>query len=279
MKIKYKNTSVMIKLLMIMSMVSCGGGVDTDINFTGGNVSFPQFRNTDFKAEEPFSKEVAIVNQSRLRLKGANDKISITGISGAVSVMITGMKRVKSSSTEDASEHLSALEVNVQSLADEIFVETILPEVTGGRGYEADYSITLPKDLEIKIINMNRNVTINAIDNNITVNNVNGDVTLTDIFGSAVIRLVNGTIESEVTLPLNGTIGLRTVNGNIKLTIPSDTSARFSADVNIGNINMSYLVLNNNLETENSLSGIFGSGQGSISLDAEATGNINVSGI
>jgi hypothetical protein len=278
MKNKFRNYTILLHLLTSISLISCGSGGDTNVNFDSGNFNFPPPRNTAFEAEEAFSEEVEVENRSQMRLKGVNDKITITGISGANSVIITGMKRVKSDSTQDAEAHLQELEVNVQSLANEVFVETILPQDTGGRIYEVDYTITLPKDLEIQITNVNRNVTLNAIDNNITVNNENGDVTLMEIFGSAVVNLTNGIIESEVTLPLNGTIDLNTVNGNINLDIPANTSAGFLATVNIGSISDSNLMFQNEVRTPTSLSGTLGNGQGTISLESEATGSISVSG-
>ncbi len=242
-------------------MISCGDG-DINIDFSG--INFPPARNTNFKAEEPFSEEVEIGNRSQVRLQGVSGEITITGISGANSVMITGIKRVGSDSTQDAEEHLQELEVNVQSLANEIFIETIQPQDTGGRRYLVDYTITLPKDLEIQLANVNGIVILDAIDNDVTVNNVNGNVTLMEIVGSAFVNLVNGVIESEVTLPLNGTIDLNTVNGNINLAIPANTSAGFSAAVTIGSISVSNLVLQNEVRTSTSLSGTLGNGQGTI---------------
>jgi len=276
MKSKVRNYAILLCLLTSISLISCGDG-DVNIDVDGGN--FPLPTNTDFEAEESFSFEVEVGNRSQLRLQGVSGEITITGISGVNSVMITAIKRVGSESTQDAEEHLQELEVNVQSLANEVFVETIQPQDTGGRRYVVDYTITLPKDLEIQLANVNGIVTLYSIDNDVTVNNVNGDVTLIAIVGSVLVNLVNGIIESEVTLPLNGTIDLNTVNGNINLAIPANTSAGFSAAVTIGSISVSNLVLQNEVGTSTSLSGTLGNGQGTISLKAEETGNISLSGL
>ena len=275
MKSRFRNNTVLICLLTSIGLISCG---DSNINIDSDFDNFPPFRNTDFKAFESISEEVVVGNGSRVSLQGKNGNITVTSMSGASSVLITGTKIVGSDSTQDAEDHLPMLEVHVQSLANDISIETIQPQDTEGRQYVVDYAITLPNDSEIQISNSNGIVTLDAIDNDVTVNNTNGDVTLTDIAGSAEVSLVNGSIESEVTLPLNGTIDLRTVNGNINLSIPADTSAGFSADVTLGTISDSNLVFQSEVRTSTSLSGTLGNGQGTISLETGSTGDINISG-
>ena len=252
-------------------------GFITIVGTGGGGGGSSSSKNNDFEAEEPFSFEVDVVNQTQLRLQGINGEIDITGIGGANSVIITGVKRVGSYSIQDAEEHLDELEVNVQDLVNEIFVETVQPQNTGGRDYVVDYTITLPNNFEVQVANVNGLITLDSINNNVIVDNVNGQVTLIEIMGSASVNVVNGEIESEVTLPLDGTIDLNTVNGNINLDIPTNTSAEFSANVTNGNINISNLVLQNEVITPTSVTGTLGNGEGEISLDT-VTGKINVSG-
>jgi hypothetical protein len=274
MKSKFRNYALLLCLLTSISFISCGDG-DGGLDFSDDN--FPPTRNTDFEAEESFSFEVGAGNRSQLRLEGVNSEISIIGISGVNSVTITGTKRVGSDSIQDAQEHLQELDVNVQGLANEVFIKTIQPQDTGGRNYVVIYTITLPKNWKIQLANVNGIVTIDSVGNNVNVNNVNGNVTLMEIVGSTLVNLVNGIIESEVTLPINGTIDLSTVNGNINLAIPANTSAEFSARAAMGSISTSNLVFQNEVKTSTSLRGTLGNGQGTMSLDT-GTGNITVSG-
>jgi len=233
--------------------------------------------NTDFVAEESFSFGGDIKNHSQLRLEAINGNVTITGISESDSVIITGEKRVGSESTEDAEEHLQELEVSVQDLGNEVFVKTIQPEETYGRSYTVNYTITLPKNLTVLANNVNGTVTIDSINNTVSVDNVNGQVMLDEISGGVSVNLVNGLTQSEVILPLDGTIGMTTVNGSIELGIPQNTSAEFSARVTNGNISVSNLVLQNEVSTPNSLRGTLGGGQGTISLST-VNGNIRVTG-
>jgi len=273
------NYSIFVLLLTSVILTSCGGGGGGDINFNAPPLfPLPPVSNTDFEAVAVFSAEIPVVNHTLFSLSGEEGVVTVTGLPGATSVTINAVKRVQSESTEDADAHLQELEVNVQDLATEIRVETIQPIDDEGRNYIVDYTVTLPVFLAVRVQNTGGIVTLDSISNDVTVINVGGDITLRDILGSALIDLLAGTIEGEVTLPLNGVIDMKTVTGDIILAIPVNTSAEFSAAVNIGTISILNLVLQNESTTSTSRSGTLGSGQGTITLETEVSGNISVSG-
>lgn len=278
MKSLSRNYPILLYLLTSIIIASCGGGGGGDINVNFPPLStMPPVTNTDFEATESFSDEVPVMNHTLFNLIGQDGEVNVSGISGATSVIISAIKRVQSESIEDAEAHLQRLNINVQDLATEIRVETIQP-VDDGRNYIVDYTITLPRFLATRIRNVGGIITLSSIDNNVTVLNVGGNITLRDILGSAVIDLVAGIIEGEVTLPLNGTIDMRTTTGDINLFIPVSTSAGFSAAVTNGSISITNLVLQNEVRTSTFRSGILGSGQGTITLETEAVGNISATG-
>jgi DUF4097 and DUF4098 domain-containing protein YvlB len=260
-------------LLTAAVLISCGGSGGR------GGSGFPPVSNTNFEAQEPFSTTVAVGNHTQLNLQVKNGDITVTGMSGATSVVIAAMRRVQSESTQDAQAHLQDLKVNVQNLAPQVRVETIQPQDTGGRKYIVDYTITLPRYFTIHVNSLNGIVTLDSIDNDVGVNNLNGQVILKKITGSASIDLLTGAIECEVSLPLNGVIDLTTLSGDISLAIPTNTSAHFSAAVSMGGISVSNLVLQQEVKTSTSWSGTLGSGQGTIFLEAEQIGDISVSGV
>jgi DUF4097 and DUF4098 domain-containing protein YvlB len=269
MKSTCKKFVIGVLLTTCVYWISCGKDKSVDSN---GDVA-----NTDFVAKESFSFKVHVDAHTRLRLEGISGSVAITGESGSDSVIITGEKRVGSESTDDAEEHLQLLDVSVQDLGNEIFVKTIQPEKTHGRSYVVDYTITLPKSLEVLAHNVNGTVTVDSLDNSISVSNVNGLIALEEIFGSTVVQLTNGEIESQVALPPDGTIDMSVVNGNIDLNIPVNTSAEFSANVTNGRISVSNLVLQNEVSSPTSHQGTLGQGEGTISLRT-INGNVNVSG-
>jgi hypothetical protein len=216
--------------------------------------------NTDFSAEAAFYFRLDLGSHETLRLEGISGEVMITDVAGSDSVIISGVRRVRSESTEDAEEHLPRLEVAVQDLSDEVFVETRQPEQSMGRSYEVDYEIILPEVLDLDIAN------------------VNGQVILEDISGDALVDVVNGQVVGEVTLDTGGTLGIDVVNGAIDLGIPKTTSAEISAAVVNGYINVSGLTLLDSQSTTNSLTGRLGTGEGTITLTV-TNGAIAVQGL
>ncbi len=101
---------IFLFLFAAIILTSCGGGGGGDIN-----VNFPPLNpipsddNTDFEARETFSDEVPVVNHTQFNLTGIDGEVTVTGVSGATSVMIAAIKRVQSDSAEDAEAHLQEL--------------------------------------------------------------------------------------------------------------------------------------------------------------------------
>ena len=118
-------------------------------------------------------------------------------------------------------------------------------------------------------------ITLNFM--NVSVFTINSKTSLNTILGSVYIKQSSGEVEGNITLPLNGTIDMSLTNGQIKLEIPQNTSASYSANTVNGSISLSNLILDNIVDTSNSMQGTLGNGQGIISLKT-ANGNIQVSG-
>ena len=270
MKDRFARYSIIFVYLASMVLSSCSSDGDSD----GSVVS-----NTNFEAVESFNIVVPVVNHTLFTLIGVNGEIDINGDAGADSVTITGIKRVLSESVEDAEAQLQNLQINVQDLQTEIRVETIQPSISAGRSYIVHYTVTLPGFLRNNVNNLNGIVALDSIDNDVAVLNMNGSATLTNITGSASANILNGQIQGSITLPLNGVIDMTTLNGDIGLEIPVNTSALLSASVTVGTITTQNLVLQELVSTPAFLSGTLGSGDGTIELEAKQTGNITVTGI
>ena len=230
-----------------------------------------------FAASEAFSFEVAVEQQTRLRLEAINGNVVINGQAGIQSVIVSGERRVESTSQRDADNHLDALYVQVRDRSDEVFVRTVQPRNAMHRNYVVHYTITVPQDLAVDVTHVNGNLAIDAIANDVAVEHVNGNIQLGAIVGNVYARVVNGLIDSDVTMPRDGAITLTTTNGAIDLTIPASTSATLSASVNNGLIQTTNLALKNPSDSPRSLDATLGDGEGTIDLTT-LNGNINVRG-
>jgi DUF4097 and DUF4098 domain-containing protein YvlB len=266
---QFRTSIVLVIFNMCLFFIGCdenGNPFDSD-----------QVNNTNFEAEEPFNFEVDVVNHIQLTLSATNGNITITGMPNTNSVSIGGEKKVGSESIDDAEAHLSDIEVNVSDLSDEVLVETNQPQTTQGRNYIVNYTITLPQFLKVSVESVNGTVIIKSINNLVDVVNVNGQIKLDEIFASTFVELVNGVIEGNISMPLAGTIDLKTTNGGVDLDIPRSTSASFSAKVTNGLISVSNLDLKDIVSTNTSFTGTLADGQGSIILHT-INGNISVTG-
>lgn len=247
-------------------------------------------------AVEPFSFTVNVANQNRFRIEGINGLIDVVGVPGAATVEIRGERRVRSRSEADARDYLRNLEVRVTDSNSEVFVKTVQPQETHGRNLEVTYYICIPADWETIANNANGNVLVDSLAGNVAValanGNVqmreisgnlaivltNGNVSLAAITGGTLVSLVNGNINAGVTLPQNAACEMNTVNGTIALRIPQSTSARFSAEVTNGTINVSGLVMHDMITSPKSVSGRLAEGSGKIALKT-VNGNIGVTGL
>lgn len=265
----------------MISSISRIVGVVTIIlffNWTGCHDIDNLAGSNDFSAEEPLSFDVNVQNQAGLRLAGITGTVTVTGNASATVVSIRGKRRVEAESLSDAKDCLKQLQVNVQDLGNEVFVETVQPKDTRGRNYIVDYTIVLPQTFRVQVANVTGAVAVTLISNVVLASSVTGSVTLDQIGGNATVSVVTGMIEARVTLPANGVIDFSTVTGSINLRIPRITSAQLTASLTTGTIVTSNLVFQSQTSSQTSFVGKLGDGKGAIGLKT-VTGGITVTGL
>ena len=219
----------------------------------------PVGRNTNFRAVEAFSFTFDGTGRRLVRLTGINGSIRISGEPAGSAVTIAGEREVRSDSLQDAQAQLPQLQVDVQDVGSEIVVRTRQPQDSEGRSYVVNYVLTVPPAMELSILN------------------VNGALDVVGTAGDVWATLTNGRVEASVRVPPGGAVRLTTINGEIVLHLPQDTSAVFSAQVGNGVITLTNLVLREEVRTSGSLRGTLGAGDGTVSLQA-TNGAIRVDG-
>lgn len=256
----------LILLLFIVSLTSCTVVDPID-----------HVNDTNFSARAPFTFEIPINNQQHIEIEAVNGPITITGKSGISSVKIWGERIVESDSYEDAEKHLENLEVLISDNNDKISIKTNQPTTTCGRNYQVIYNVIIPDNWDVEVGNVNGTVEIDSLNGDIGIGLVNGDITLTEISGNILVGVTNGTVYGKIALPMNGLCKINTVNGQVQLSIPKTTSAALAAQVTNGTVSVTNLTLNNMISSRNSVSGVLGSGQGTITVET-VNGTISVSG-
>lgn len=211
-----------------------------------------------FQATAEFAYQVPLVGQEVVRLKGWNGAIRFEGSPLSSEVKITGTKRVRASTLEEAEAGLLRLQVAVLDGSGEVGIRSEHPQ-KDDREYEVDYTVSLPAGMTVFI------------------ENTNGQITLDGMAGHVDAELVNGPIRASVTLPEAGFLDLFTINGDINVDFQREASATFQATLTHGKITATNLPLQGTVETPRSLTGQLGGGAGMIRL-ALVNGDISAVG-
>jgi len=272
--ISVRSVSILMTFLCVGILSSCSGSVSgPEINFPG--VGFNS-SDPDFTVKKTFEDDFPVENHIRVNVEAINGEVVVTGQSDAKSVMISAHLYVTSDSREDAELHIEDLDILVTDGADEILIQTVQPENFNGRKYIVEYDIIVPDTFEVVTSQVNGTIAILDIQNSVEVFNENGDVLLHGIVAGITADVENGGIEAIVILPINETIDLSVNNGGLVISIPTSTSAEFSATVaGTGAIIVSDLDIEDSLSTSKSLTGTLGNGEGSITLST-VNGNIEI---
>ncbi len=247
--------------LALALLAACGDvtGVDID-GGTRPNWPWPWHTNASFSAAKTRVADVPAEGRLRIQLDAVNGEIEIKGQPGTNSVRVAANLRVGSfDSREHAQEGLNELDFLLTAGSDQIFLQTRQPQDPQGRQYVANYTITVPSDMEIDV------------------HQSNGHVTVDDIESSVFVEVGNGNIDGTVRLPSNGEVRLTTGNGALDLRVPTSTSAKLSAFTDLGTITLDNLELLDTVRTNKSLTGNLGDGAGLIDLET-MNGGIDVTG-
>jgi hypothetical protein len=248
-------------MLITLVVVGCDGNLRPD----------------DVVLSEPFDYQQDATGRTRFQVVGINGDITVTGVAQGDTLRATGHRRVRNCSRSQAEQWMAQLEVRVSATAGEVVVETVQPLDTSPCSLEVEYELTVPARLAGRVVNVNGNVAVTSLSAGASVTNVNGNVALVGITGSTVVRLTNGNVLADVVIAGAEAIDLLTVNGNVALTIPTETSAMLSATLTNGTISVVNLVLTNQVSTGTMLAGTLGAGEGDIGLRT-TNGNIAITG-
>ena len=137
--------------------------------------------------------------------------------------------------------HLSELLVLVATTAGRVTVRTDQPENTHGRSYVVNYHITVPEDLDVRVVHVNGEVVITSLAGDVDLISTNGearidsiggdaDIVLTngnlrlwEMFGDVEADLTNGNVTARATLTGSALIDISVTNGQIDLSVPYTT--------------------------------------------------------
>jgi len=167
----------------------------------------------------------------------SNGGISVHGWDRA-DVQVLAMIQGQAESEAAAREIVKG--INVVATGAEIRAEG--PESGRRESWSVSYDIYVPRSTNLTLTANNGGVSIEAVASTINAETENGGLSLTDVQGDVRGRTVNGGINAELTGDrwLGGGLDLRTSNGGVRLTIPSNYSATLEAGTVNGSVNVDF---------------------------------------
>lgn len=178
----------------------------------------------------------------------ANGRVSVSNINGSVTIEAWDRNEVKLEyvKTADTKERLANLEVRIDSRADHFSVEADFQwgknaadnRWRNGGKLNVEFRLMAPRGAILnEIETVNGSVNVSNFTNSTRVSAVNGSINATNLRGAANLETVNGSVNADFEQVENTSkISLETVNGGVKLLLPSDANVTLRADSLNGSI-------------------------------------------
>lgn len=169
----------------------------------------------------------------------SNGRVSVSNINGSISVEGWDQNEIKLEAIKiaDSAETLAEAEIKVSERTDHLRIETDIKNMryTGQdrrRKIEVNYKLMVPRSVELDgIETVNGSVLIKGVNGAAKASAVNGKVDASELKGNAELSTVNGEVEAIfVSIEAGSRISLNTVNGSVKVSLPSDLNATIKAE-------------------------------------------------
>ena len=228
-----------LALVALFALLVSFGCADISVNPTADVTGPGNIVNNKAKAIESFSYNVDLTAQLTLRVDGINGAVNVVSVSGTNQVTVSGEKEVSADTYSEAKAGLKNVQVEIDKNSSELLVRTLQPDYSDGKSYNVDYTITVPSHLNVVVKNVNGSISgklyvpkNGTVDFSLQNGSIKLDVpqnTSADFYASlsnGSITTHNLTLHNRVETGKmlrgilgngDGTISLRTTNGNINV--------------------------------------------------------------
>ena len=217
-----------------------------------------------------------------------NGRVEISNINGSINIDSWDRNEIKFEYVKVAStkERLADLTVNIDAQSNHFKVSTDYKKHKNKKKWgknccklSVDFKLTVPKTARLDAVeSVNGSVVVSNMTNFSEITAVNGTVKATNLRGTADLSTVNGTVYADFDrLDSSSTISLETVNGSVKLFIPSDSNATLKAETTNGSIKNDFrLPVRKGKYVGRDLHGKIGNGEVKINLSS-VNGGLSIS--
>src|ERR1700723_1399490 len=216
----------------------------------------------------------------------SDGRVELDNINGAVHISTWDQDEVKVDAVKyaDSKERLEQARIEIDSGKDHLSVRTKYPdhELTFNWGSHnnpasVEYTLTVPRTArldEIKLINGSLDVT--GVTGEVPASCINGRLEAKNLSGRADLSTINGHLDAKFDQLRGSSLELKSVNGSVELTIPSDSKAEIEASTVSGGIDNDFgLHVNHHRVVGHDLRGELGTGGPRIKL-ANVNGRIEI---
>jgi len=176
-----------------------------------------------------------------------NGRIDLESMNGAVVIKTWDRNDVQIDAIKRASskELLDEAQIEIDSHASSISIRTRYPDRNHSNGRSrvhnnpasVDYKLTIPRNASLdKIDLINGDLTIEGVVGEVRASCINGHMLAQDLSGYAQLSTVNGALDARFTRLGHDGMELSSVNGSLRVTLPSDAQAQISASTMSGSI-------------------------------------------
>jgi DUF4097 and DUF4098 domain-containing protein YvlB len=216
----------------------------------------------------------------------SDGRVELDNINGAVHISTWDQNEVKVDAVKygDSKERLEQARIDIDSGKDDLSIRTRYPDhdLTFNWGSHnnpasVEYTLTVPRTArldEIKLINGSLDVT--GVTGEVHASCINGRLEAHNLSGRADLSTINGHLDAKFDQLRGSSLELKSVNGSVELTIPSDSKAEIEASTVSGRIDNDFgLHVNHHSFVGHDLRGELGNGGPRIKL-SNVNGGIEI---
>jgi len=231
-----------------------------------------------FRLERSLTGNAKVEGGTRLVLVSGHGRVGIVaGDDGDISVRAD--VRIKAPGKSKALRMFKDLALDIKSLCGVVEVKAELPRirqdaVTGWLGGERSaisihYTVCVPRRTDIDVKAASGDIVIDGVEGIFDLTTKRGHIEIASGFAECRASTGSGSIDCAVTcLPDSGMLELKSVGGNINLTIPGTIDARLKAEAVRGRIDTGALDIGFTERKRSSAKGRIGEGKGMLHLRA-----------
>lgn len=177
----------------------------------------------------------------------ANGSIQLENVNGSVEIVAWDKNEVSLEAEKSArdQEGLTRMHLRIDSTNRRLTVKTELEKkwrFWDNMNAQVHYKLMVPAGVSLdKIEVVNANIIVTGVKGPAQLETVNGDIEAEGFTAAGEFHTVNGSVRvTYASLPANGSVSLKTVNGTCKLVLPKDAAFDLDADTVNGRISCDF---------------------------------------